>query len=299
MMLASFDLEQVIYLPKLLRKELYYSRQLSLYNFTVYDIKDGESWCYIWHEGIAKRGSNEIASCVHDFLQKVDEKGYEKVYFFCDCCSGQNRNSIIPAMLMAFISETENIREINISFFEPHHGQNEGDSVHSCVERALKRHREFSMPSEVVGIIKECRKTKPNKVIEMLTEDFLDWKTFSQQIGMLRHRDSDTGVSIDWTDLRAIRIQKEAPLKLGFKMKHSEDFSIINYAQSKTVRARARASATPGLGHFDIEKPTCAYINPPKLSAAKYKDLMNLVNGECPLVRNPDHQRFYRNLPHM
>ena len=81
-MLASFDLEQVIYLPKLLRKELYYSRQLSLYNFTVYDIKDGESWCYIWHEGIAKRGSNEIASCVHDFLQKVDEKGYEKVYFF-------------------------------------------------------------------------------------------------------------------------------------------------------------------------------------------------------------------------
>ena len=54
--LATFDLEQVINLPKTNRCEVFYRRRLSVYNFTVYDVKSGKCDAFVWHEGMAKRG---------------------------------------------------------------------------------------------------------------------------------------------------------------------------------------------------------------------------------------------------
>ena len=39
---------------------------MSTYNFSIYDMAFKTSKCYMWHEGLAKRGPNEIASFVYD-----------------------------------------------------------------------------------------------------------------------------------------------------------------------------------------------------------------------------------------
>ena len=61
----AFDLEQVIFLPKSNRLEIFYKRRLSNYNFTLYNLHSKEVWAFVWHECIAGRGTNEIASCLH------------------------------------------------------------------------------------------------------------------------------------------------------------------------------------------------------------------------------------------
>ena len=83
---------------------LYYSRKLATYNFTVYDMASKKAKCFVWHEGLAKCGSNEIASFVSryiiDMLQLVQE-----INFFSDTCGGQQRNSNFSMMCLFSVED--------------------------------------------------------------------------------------------------------------------------------------------------------------------------------------------------
>lgn len=115
---ANFDLQQVIYLPKSNLAQIFYKRRLSCFNFTVYELESKAGHCYFWHEGLGGRGSNAIASHVHDFLIQKDNTGTEVVYLFADGCGGQNKNSILPAMFIYFLRyEAKHIKKITLFFF--------------------------------------------------------------------------------------------------------------------------------------------------------------------------------------
>lgn len=60
----SMDLQQVLSVPNLTHSEMFYRRQLSCYNFCVSLGDTQTSYMCLWHEGIANRGGNEIASCL-------------------------------------------------------------------------------------------------------------------------------------------------------------------------------------------------------------------------------------------
>ena len=141
---ACFDLQQVIYLPKSPRSEIFYKRRLSNYNFTIFNLKDSSVDCFLWHEVISGRGANEIASCVYKFLLAQDDKGVETVDLFCDGCAGQNKNSIFPAMLQHFLSLSKCTKEVRLVILVPSHGHNENDSVHVHRESFEKKNRNFS-----------------------------------------------------------------------------------------------------------------------------------------------------------
>ena len=73
--LAAFDLEEVLPLPKTNEGDIYYSRQLKNYNLCVYGYHDKTGHNNLWNETKAKRGSNEIASCVKTYLDDINKKG--------------------------------------------------------------------------------------------------------------------------------------------------------------------------------------------------------------------------------
>lgn len=50
----------------------------------MFDLSSKDGFCYFSHEGQTKRGSCEIASHVHHFLQLADDKGVKEVSLFCD-----------------------------------------------------------------------------------------------------------------------------------------------------------------------------------------------------------------------
>ena len=79
---AVFDLEEVLPTPSSVESCLYYKRKLNTYNLTVYDYRNGQGYCNVWAETTAMRGSNEIASCVYRYLERISKEGVKKVTYF-------------------------------------------------------------------------------------------------------------------------------------------------------------------------------------------------------------------------
>lgn len=95
-----------------------------------------QGYCYMWDESVAKRGANEVATCVCDFIKKFVLKGVKEFRFWSNNCAGQNRNRIVFYMYAHAAKEFGVI--ISYSSLEKGQTQNEGDSVHSVIERATE-----------------------------------------------------------------------------------------------------------------------------------------------------------------
>ena len=76
---ACLDLQQVLQCPYGEVNLYYYKRKLSVYNLSMYNMANGEGYCYIWDESISGRGACEIASCIYSFLKDCAAKGVKEV----------------------------------------------------------------------------------------------------------------------------------------------------------------------------------------------------------------------------
>lgn len=288
---ASFDLQQVIYLPLSQRSEIFYKRRLACYNFTVYDIGKGKGYCYLSHEGQTKRGANEIASGLHDFLITKDKERAKEINLFSDGCPGQNKNSILPGMLHHFITHSESVNAVTLNFFETNHGQNEGDAMHSVIERKVRKMGDVFLPSQLSTMMTVARKKgEPYKVKEVSSTDVLDWKAYSIALGFLRCRRTEEGKDVSWKDFMSIKFVKEFPQKFYMKMSHLEkDFAEVSLHQGRRHAEIPDALPNPAY-EFGPSRP--------KLAEAKYNDLMALASGDNPVIKHPDHVQFFTSLPH-
>lgn len=172
-----FDLQQVILLPTAADSKLFYSRRLTNYNLTVYDITSKDCASFVWHEGQGRRGSCEITTCLFRYLCNLNTKSVtEEVFLFSNGCRGQNKNSAIATMLLHAVTRSVNISFISLKFVEPYHGQNEGDSAHSAISSALKTASTVYVPSKLKSIIRLARRKQPYSVHNLENTDFLDFK---------------------------------------------------------------------------------------------------------------------------
>ncbi|KAJ8964278.1 hypothetical protein NQ314_005012 [Rhamnusium bicolor] len=71
--LVVFDLQAVLPCPMGDASSFYYVSKLNVLNFTLYDIKNHEGTCFMWHEDGAHREANEIGTCLLKYLQEIDQ----------------------------------------------------------------------------------------------------------------------------------------------------------------------------------------------------------------------------------
>lgn len=77
----------VLTTPKTEASCMYYSRKHSEYNFLIYDVDRHEGFCYVWSENDAKKGSNKVASCLLNYIEKRASEGIKDFYLWSDCCA--------------------------------------------------------------------------------------------------------------------------------------------------------------------------------------------------------------------
>ncbi|KAJ8930464.1 hypothetical protein NQ314_016732 [Rhamnusium bicolor] len=93
--IACYDLQAVLPTPRGEVSVFYYKQKFNSYNFTISELKSDRVECYFWHEGLGKRGSNKIGTCVYKFLEgisnSVNSDDLEIVLYSENCC-GQQKN---------------------------------------------------------------------------------------------------------------------------------------------------------------------------------------------------------------
>ena len=263
---------------------------MSCYNFTVFELASKDGFCFLSHEGQTGRGSCEIASFLYQYLLHVDEQGCEILELYSDGCVGQNKNSILPSMIMYFVERSHSVKQVTLNFFETNHEQSEGDAMHSAVERAMKKVGEIFVPSQLLMVIKLARKTpKPYTVISVKSPDIKDWKSYSQSKGILRVRSTERGTNVDWTKFMSVCVSKDETNTVKFKYSHTD----ATYEILKIGETRRHSS------HIQLAEPQSLYPSGYRsISEAKYEDLQSLCSGPTPVVGHPDYKTFYRQLHH-
>ncbi|KAK3918310.1 Proline--tRNA ligase [Frankliniella fusca] len=146
---------QCLPVPDLPTGKVYYARQLYAYNLTI--VHGKKTHCYMWAEHEARRGANEIASCLFHHITKELPSTVKYLTMFSDCCLGQNRNSIICAMLLAALQCNPTLKVVDHIFLVPGHTRMECDSKHSIIERCKKYSEKRAMiPCDWFDIVHEA-----------------------------------------------------------------------------------------------------------------------------------------------
>ena len=97
--MITFDLQQSLPTPKLATNVVFYKRQMWTYNLGVHNCSNGKGFMFMWPESVASRGSQEVCSCVLNYLRMGSTEASHLIVY-SDACGGQNRNINVVCMWM-------------------------------------------------------------------------------------------------------------------------------------------------------------------------------------------------------
>ncbi|KAF0755768.1 Uncharacterized protein FWK35_00026893, partial [Aphis craccivora] len=113
-----------------------------------------ESINYWFDESQTELVASTFVSCLIDVIEETLKKSLKPVIIYSDDCTVQNRNCVMSNALLHLCIKYD--VTITQKFLEKGHTQMEYDSVHSVIERKLKK-TDCYLPSQLSQITKEAR----------------------------------------------------------------------------------------------------------------------------------------------
>lgn len=290
---AIYYLQKVINIPRSEVSIFHYKRKYSVYNFTVFEALNKHGFCYVWHAEIGKKGCTEVGSCLLQFIQTMYEKGIRTFIFYSDGCYGQNKNRYIFALYL-YVAITLHI-DITHRFFVGGHSQNEGDSMHACIERALKNKAVYT-PDQIYNIIMNAKVSGQKYIVkEMQRSEIVDIKELVEPRKWLHDKN---GEKVRWSNVMEVSVSRTNPNSLLFKYDYDEEYHELDFEMLTTSRGnqgRRRGKKHEVSKTIDSIELKPAYNNPLSITKALYDDLQSLRNSQA----IPRHcHAFYNNLTH-
>lgn len=151
-----FDLQQALLTPTLTVGVAFYLRKALTYNFGVHNGKSDKGNMFMWPESVAKRGSDEIASCLWKYVQ-INKPTSDGLIAFSDNCGGQNKNWNLMAFWRQLVIDGV-YQTIEHRFLIPGHTRLLCDRDFALIENEKKRVGEVYSPNHWYQIVKDANK---------------------------------------------------------------------------------------------------------------------------------------------
>lgn len=261
----TFDLQRTLPLPYLSTSEAYYKRKLWFYNLCIYDELKKQAFNYVWHEGIASRGAQEVGSCLIKHFQENLDHETEKIILYSDSCGGQNRNIKITLLLKHFLENWphDNLRTIEQRYFVSGHSYNSCDRCFGLIERERKNYGEIYGPNDYIKIINMAKTREPIfRTIQMKTPDFFSCNTLLKLV--VNRKKTLSNEKVNWFNIKQITNQKNDPFTIVFKVFGSENTEQIS------INSHLNRS-------FDSVPSRLLYKFGRRISKNKFEDIQELL----------------------
>ncbi|KAJ1523112.1 hypothetical protein ONE63_001005 [Megalurothrips usitatus] len=264
-----FDLQQVMQCPQLTSGNVYYLRQLSVYNLTVYVTETNMAYNFIWHETQGKRGADEIASCIVTFFHEFLPPSVKHVIMYSDTCSGQNKNSHMCGALAMVVQQHPTLGTIDQKFLVSGHTHLECDQAHHQIE-SKKKHTSVALhhPSKFFDMVREVGPAKKKFTVREVTQpDLLDFNPVLLRDGPLVRKVDTEGQPFLFGDAQWFRFEKKDPSAILYKrtLYKEEPFVSLNWKRNK------KSSSLPNMC------ATRKYFSPCPITKEKKKDILKLL----------------------
>lgn len=147
----AFDYMKTVSIPKIPVQELYYMRQLSVNCFGIHNLKSNDTTLFLYHEGVARKGPNEVCSFLNEYLKSVPSQ-YTELRLFSDNCSGQNKNQALSRFCL-YLTDSGRFQKVTQYFPVRGHSFLPCDRDFGIISKALKKHDRIFDVHEITDII--------------------------------------------------------------------------------------------------------------------------------------------------
>lgn len=178
-------------------------------NFTISELGKDHTECFFWTEVEGQRGVNEIGTCVFKYLEKMSllHPDFDFIFYSDNCC-GQQKNQFMLSLYLYAVKKLP-IKSITHKFLIKGHTQNEGDAVHSTIEREVKkmlRSGPIYVPDQYIAAITNARKKGNAYIVNLMSHsDFIDIKCLSENT----FSKNTEGEKVKIGDIKIIKMMKD------------------------------------------------------------------------------------------
>ncbi|XP_022823697.1 uncharacterized protein LOC111362445 isoform X3 [Spodoptera litura] len=269
--ICCYDMQAVLQTPCGNDSLFFYKRRLNVYNCTVFNVVSKAAYCYLWNESLGGKGCDEVGTCIYKFLK--DHCVGKNVFFYTDNCSAQNKNKYLLS-LYHYAIKVLGVVSITHKYLVIGHTQNEGDSVHSTIEREKTRilkNGSIFVPTQWKSVIQCAKKCgTPYEVHELDFSDILDLKDLVTQFGKNFTVNND-GDRVVWNEIKKIYMQASSP----YLVFYNDTYEPNSTMKCLNVRNRTRGRSAANVELHLRNK----YHQRPKISNLKKKDLLALCDS--------------------
>lgn len=261
---VTMDLQSVLSTPCGNVSALYYTRKISVYNFTIYNQSTSEGYCMIWDETKGKRGAVEIGSLLFRYLRDHVPSDVKHVIITSDSTVAQNRNQYIAALLFIAVQCLPGIETIQQKFLEPGHTSMEVDSMHSTID-AHRKHLKINSPYEWPIVLQMARREKPYHVHEVERSEFFDLHCLPKSLNA-----EQSLKLIPWMKVKCIKFTKGVLEEIEVKEEYSQEYKKVQFTdlrRAKKLKTRSSKCEPVMAVNLGMLKP--AYLGTLPVSVAK------------------------------
>lgn len=172
---VCIDFAKNLPVPNISTSDVYYKRQLSTYAFNVHILSTSQSIFYMYPETVAKKGSDDVCSLLHNFLYNYLNPEVRQLEIFCDSCGGQNKNYTMFRFLHYVVHVEKRLDFIKVTFPIRGHSYMECDKDFGLINQKTR----VELPEQWLEVFRMARNKPTPFDVENVTQTyFRSWTTF-------------------------------------------------------------------------------------------------------------------------